>query len=205
MHRDIALRNALLTGNKTVKLSDFGLAVRVSGGAEYWSRQEVPTPYKWSAPESLAEAVYSASSDVWSLGVMMWEMFSLAEDPWPEVVSPQGLSDLLTSGARLPEVSRAPGSVTSLMRRCWSAEHQMRPSAGDITETLRSVLHRGQTIQAGVQEDDKTTEHYKIPNQIVPSRSFYWTNYKILKGNPVTVTLNKTEDTDEHHDALCDV
>jgi len=48
-------------------------------------------------------------------------------------------------------------------------------------------------------------EHYKIPNQIVPSRSFYWTNYKILKGNPVTVTLNKTEDTDTHHDALCDV
>ena len=85
VHRDIALRNILMTGNKTVKLSDFGLAVRVTPGAEYWSRQEVPTPYKWSAPESLSEAVYSAKSDVWSLGVLLWEMFSLAKDPWPQV------------------------------------------------------------------------------------------------------------------------
>ena len=200
MHRDIALRNVLLNGNKTAKLSDFGLAVRVSG-AEYWSRQEVPTPYKWGAPESLAEAVYSVSSDVWSLGVMIWEMFSLASDPWPEVVSPGGLMDLLGSGARLPEVSRAPGAVTSLMGQCWSAQPHMRPSAAEVTERLRSVLHGGQT---SIQE---TEGHYKIPNQIVPSRSFYWTNYKILKGNPITaVSLNNTDESQENKDSIiCDV
>ena len=76
----------LLTAHKTVKISDFGLAVRLtSQDAEYWSRQEVPTPYKWSAPESLRDAVYSARSDVWSLGVLLWEMFSLGMVPYPEI------------------------------------------------------------------------------------------------------------------------
>ena len=134
---------------------------------------------------------------------MLWEMFSLAEDPWPEVSSPQGLTDLLTSGSRLPEVTGAPDGVTSLMGRCWSAEPRMRPSPGDIVDTLRSVMtNKGTTT--GVEEEDTSRGHYKIPNQIVPSRSFYWTHYKVLKGNPVTVTANKTESSD-HNDKLSDV
>ena len=179
----------MLTAHKTVKISDFGLAVRVSGqDAEYWSRQEVPTPYKWSAPESLRDAVYSARSDVWSLGVLLWEMFSLAEDPFTEVTSPSDLLSLLDSGSRLPEVSRAPRAVSSLMRSCWSRDQLLRPSARDISDTLTSVSRSPQTLP----EIHKVENigHYKIPNQIVPSRSFYWTHYKVLKGDPVTVTKN---------------
>ena len=123
-----------------------------------------------------------------------------SNSPWHQVTSPRGLEDLLRSGERLPEVSGGcPGSVTSLMRRCWSEQPLIRPSAAEVTETLRSVLHR--SSQSQVQEEEG---HYKIPNQIVPSRSFYYKNYKILKGNPVTVTAKKPDETNDNGEP-CDV
>ena len=180
--------------NGTKALLDFG----------YLAMQQVSDTI-FAVPDDDTSIVAFNVSDY--LGVMIWEMFSLTEDPWPEVVSPGGLVDLLGSGARLPEVSGAPGAVTSLMRQCWSAEPHMRPSAAEVTARLRSVLHGGQTTiqETGVQGEDEG--HYKIPNQIVPSRSFYWTNYKILKGSPITaVSLNKTDETHENKDAIiCDV
>ena len=119
--------------------------------------------------------------------------------PWPQVTSPRGLEDLLRSGARLPEVSGVcPGPVSSLLRRCWAEQPLLRPSAVEVTETLSSVLHKGG------QEDTTAGEHYKIPNQIVPSRSFYYKNYKILKGNPVTVTSKEPDVTDDNGE-LCEV
>ena len=77
----------------------------------------------------------------------------------------------------------------------------MRPSAAEVTETLRSALH---ISQSGVQEDTTAGGHYKIPNQIVPSRSFYYKNYKILKGNPVTVTAKEPDETNDNGE-LCEV
>ena len=125
-----------------------------------------------------------------------------SNSPWPQVTSPRGLEDLLRSGARLPEVSGGwPWPVSSLLRRCGAEQPLLRPSAAEVTETLRSALH---ISQSGVQEDTTAGGHYKIPNQIVPSRSFYYKNYKILKGNPVTVTAKEPDETNDNGE-LCEV
>ena len=78
IHRDVALRNILLTSNDVIKIADFGLAVSSSSQAgesgeipQYWSRSNKPTPYKWMALESLTDGVFSTQSDVWGFGVLL--------------------------------------------------------------------------------------------------------------------------------------
>ena len=188
-----------------MKISDFGLAVRVEDGdGQYWSRQEIPTPYKWSAPESLTQQVYSTKSDVWSYGVLAWEMFSLASDPYPHIENPAQLVTLLKTGQRLEDCPLAPASMTSLMKTCWNEEPRQRPSFDSITRQLRSMIYR----KIDYDQDYPDTSYFEPKsNPIIASRSFYWTNYKILKGFPVPVANNDDEeltgvitvsDTSEH-------
>ena len=83
IHRDLALRNILLTSNAVVKIADFGLAVSLSDKnitepskpAQYLSRSNKPTPFKWLAIESLTSSVFSSKSDVWAFGGTLWELF----------------------------------------------------------------------------------------------------------------------------------
>ena len=201
VHRDLALRNILLTGNKTVKISDFGLAAIISGDeAEYWSRQEQPTPYKWSALESLTDHVYSIKSDVWSYGVMVWEMFSLASDPYPGITSPGELIQRLQHGDRLEDCPLAPQTINDLMRSCWLEDKNMRPDFWDITNVIRSLVFKQISVNTNNDFDSKESQiHYQMPRNstpIVPSNSFYWTHYKILSGDPVTVTFDNKSVTE---------
>ena len=192
MHRDVALRNILLTGRRCVKISDLGLAVVVrEEDGQYWSRQEIPTPYKWSAPESLTDQVYSTKSDVWSFGVLAWEMFSLASDPYINIQTPTQLIAMLQSGQRLEDCPLAPASMTALMKTCWNEDPNLRPSFDDITRQLRSMIYR----KIDYDRDYPDTSYFEPEsNPIIASRSFYWTNYKILKGFPVPVASDNNDE-----------
>ena len=174
VHRDLALRNLLLSASRTVKISDLGLAVSSQTG-QYWREGERPEPFRHSARESLASGLYSPQSDVWAYGVTLWEMFSLAADPHTEITSPAELLSKLERGERLPVCPLAPQSLHSLMESCWAEQPALRPSFMELTNLIKPLLQ----LQS-------PPPHYSAPRStpVVKSRSFYWTNYKVMQGQP---------------------
>jgi len=77
VHRDLAARNVLLGYNKVVKVCDFGLARVVYTGDQYCKLTSGRLPLKWMALESIRDRVYTAHSDVWSFGVLLWEITTM--------------------------------------------------------------------------------------------------------------------------------
>ena len=100
MHRDLAARNILLTENYVVKICDFGLAKTMDQNYYYRKKANVPLPIKWMAIESIRDMVFSIQSDVWSFGILLWELFTLAETPYPQIAA-KDLHNKLIEGYRM--------------------------------------------------------------------------------------------------------
>ncbi|XP_054715541.1 tyrosine-protein kinase JAK2-like [Uloborus diversus] len=138
VHRDLAARNILVSSDKHVKISDFGLA-QFTEDHYYRMRTERNLPIRWYAPESISEGKFSHKSDVWSYGITLWEMFSYGQDPGIPNIPDAALFDALQQGQRLGLPHHCPALVYSLMRLCWEKESRDRPSFGEIISKLHSL------------------------------------------------------------------
>jgi hypothetical protein len=99
-HRDLAARNILLDETKVAKIADFGLARDLHEHYYYKRKSESPIPVKWMAPETLFDRKFYQNSDIWSYGVLMWEIFTLGGNPYPSVPV-EKLFDYLKEGNRM--------------------------------------------------------------------------------------------------------
>ncbi|OQV11449.1 Vascular endothelial growth factor receptor 1 [Hypsibius exemplaris] len=140
LHRDLAARNVLVAANHVVKICDFGLARQ-----DYIYKRDVTrraaVPMKWLAIESLTEGVYSKESDVWSFGVLLWEMFTLGGEPYPGFPTEQHpFMGALKAGRRMERPPQAPQEIYSIMRHCWEDNPRFRPSFDSISEELLGFL-----------------------------------------------------------------
>ncbi|EDL88742.1 PTK6 protein tyrosine kinase 6 (predicted) [Rattus norvegicus] len=136
IHRDLAARNVLVTENNLCKVGDFGLARLVKEDI-YLSRDH-NVPYKWTAPEALSRGHYSIKSDVWSFGVLLHEIFSRGQMPYP------GMSNHETflrvdAGYRMPCPLECPPNIHKLMLSCWSRDPKQRPCFKDLCEKLSGI------------------------------------------------------------------
>ncbi|NXN98312.1 FLT3 kinase, partial [Rhinopomastus cyanomelas] len=98
IHRDLAARNILVTHGKVVKICDFGLARDIVNDSSYVVRGNTRLPVKWMAPESLFERTYTIKSDVWSYGILLWEIFSLGVNPYPGIQVDTNFYKLIQGG-----------------------------------------------------------------------------------------------------------
>uniref|UniRef100_A0A0N5AKL1 Protein kinase domain-containing protein n=1 Tax=Syphacia muris TaxID=451379 RepID=A0A0N5AKL1_9BILA len=137
VHRDIAARNILLDDSFVAKIGDFGLC-RYADHTIYHTRGG-RLPLKWMAIETLKTYEYSSKSDVWSFGVLLYEMFSLGDVPFPDV-QPAELIDHLDAGHRLIPPSLCPEAMAILMQKCWISDPEDRISIKSIRDELSKML-----------------------------------------------------------------
>ncbi|XP_029680165.1 proto-oncogene tyrosine-protein kinase ROS-like isoform X4 [Formica exsecta] len=156
VHRDLACRNCLVSArdreNRVVKIGDFGLARDIYKNDYYRKEGEGLLPVRWMAPESLVDGIFTSQSDVWAFGVLIWEITSLGQQPYPARTNLEVLH-YVRAGGRLPKPLNCPPTLHQLMMRCWSAA-DARPSfkiclenivalRSNIEDAILSPVHTG--------------------------------------------------------------
>lgn len=132
VHRDLAARNILIASMTQVKISDFGLSRAVGSDSDYYKASKGGRwPVKWYAPESVYYGTFSHSSDVWSYGVTLWEMFSFGEQPYGEMAGPEVLAQI-EKGKRLTKPELCPNGTYDVMTSCWHYEPKKRPTFKEL-------------------------------------------------------------------------
>ncbi|XP_076873231.1 vascular endothelial growth factor receptor 2 [Brachyhypopomus gauderio] len=149
IHRDLAARNILLSENNIVKICDFGLARDVYKDPDYVRKGDARLPLKWMAPETIFDRVYTTQSDVWSFGVLLWEIFSLGASPYPGVNIDESFCRRLKEGTRMRPPDYATPEIYQTMLDCWQDRPTDRPTFPQLVE------HLGNLLQASAQQDGK--------------------------------------------------
>uniref|UniRef100_A0AAR2LLI0 receptor protein-tyrosine kinase n=1 Tax=Pygocentrus nattereri TaxID=42514 RepID=A0AAR2LLI0_PYGNA len=141
IHRDLAARNILVGENFVAKIADFGL----SRGQEVYVKKTMGRlPVRWMAIESLNYSVYTTNSDVWSYGVLLWEVVSLGGTPYCGMTCAE-LYEKLPQGYRLEKPLNCDDEVYELMRQCWREKPYERPSFAQILMSLNRMLEERKT------------------------------------------------------------
>uniref|UniRef100_A0A8C2I075 Tyrosine-protein kinase n=1 Tax=Cyprinus carpio TaxID=7962 RepID=A0A8C2I075_CYPCA len=158
IHRDLATRNILVESEFKVKIGDFGLTKVLPQGKEYYKVKEPgESPIFWYAPESLTESKFSVASDIWSFGVVLYELFTYSDklcSPPTVFLSMMGgdkqgqtivyhLVELLKTGNRLPQPMGCPSEMCEIMQECWDNDPSLRPHFKELA--LRVDLIRDST------------------------------------------------------------
>ncbi|XP_041081005.1 vascular endothelial growth factor receptor 2-like [Polyodon spathula] len=160
IHRDLAARNILLSENNVVKICDFGLARDVYKDPDYVRKGDARLPLKWMAPETIFDRVYTTQSDVWSFGVLLWEIFSLGASPYPGVGIDEAFCRRLKEGTRMRAPEYATPEIYQTMLDCWLGDPKDRPTFTELVE------HLGNLLQANAQQDGKDYINLTTPQNI---------------------------------------
>uniref|UniRef100_A0A8C6L5N4 receptor protein-tyrosine kinase n=1 Tax=Nothobranchius furzeri TaxID=105023 RepID=A0A8C6L5N4_NOTFU len=141
VHRDLAARNCMLDESYTVKVADFGLARDVYD-KEYYSvhnKSGVKLPVKWMALESLQTHKFTTKSDVWSFGVLLWELMTRGAPPYSDVNS-FDITVFLLQGRRLLQPEFCPDTLYTVMIECWHPKPERRPSFSELVSRISAIF-----------------------------------------------------------------
>ncbi|XP_039548665.1 mast/stem cell growth factor receptor kita isoform X2 [Pimephales promelas] len=140
IHRDLAARNILLTQGRVAKICDFGLARDITTDSNYVVKGNARLPVKWMSPESIFECVYTFESDVWSYGILLWEIFSLGSSPYPGMPVDSKFYKMIKEGYRMQSPEFSPSEMYEIMHSCWDADPFKRPSFTKIVEKIEQQI-----------------------------------------------------------------
>ncbi|XP_061093106.1 platelet-derived growth factor receptor beta [Conger conger] len=140
VHRDLAARNVLICEGKLVKICDFGLARDIMHDSNYISKGNTFLPLKWMAPESIFHNLYTTLSDVWSFGVLLWEIFTLGGTPYPDLPMNELFYGALKRGYRMAKPAHSSDEVYDVMRKCWDEKFEKRPDFSYLVHTVGNML-----------------------------------------------------------------
>ncbi|CAG9816232.1 unnamed protein product [Phaedon cochleariae] len=138
IHRDIAARNCLLTTKgpgRVVKIADFGMSRDVYRSDYYRKGGKAMLPIKWMPPEAFLDGIFTSKTDVWSFGVLLWEIMSMGYMPYTGCAN-RDVMQLVTSGGRLDPPANCPGPIYGIMTQCWHPTPEQRPTFATILERM---------------------------------------------------------------------
>ncbi|XP_070557610.1 hepatocyte growth factor receptor-like isoform X2 [Ptychodera flava] len=144
VHRDLAARNCMVDESETVKVSDFGLS-RDIYEREYYASEDkkAKLPIRWMPVESIKKSIFNVKTDVWSYGVLVWELLTRGELPYASIDN-WDIPSYLERGRRLPQPAYAPDDLYEVLLRCWHENPAERPEFESVVGQLRNILERGE-------------------------------------------------------------
>ncbi|XP_051020218.1 proto-oncogene tyrosine-protein kinase ROS isoform X2 [Acomys russatus] len=202
IHRDLAARNCLVSVNdytspRVVKIGDFGLAREIYKNDYYRKRGEGLLPVRWMAPENLMDGIFTSQSDVWSFGILVWEILTLGHQPYP-AHSNLDVLNYVQAGGRLEPPRNCPDDLWNLMSQCWAQEPNQRPTFHDIQNQLQSFrkislntvsqrgeeAHTGGVVNEGFEGEDNGTAALNsddaMPVALMGTKNQEGLNYMVL-------------------------
>nr|XP_042908764.1 BDNF/NT-3 growth factors receptor-like [Parasteatoda tepidariorum] len=138
VHRDLATRNCLVGDQLVVKIGDFGMSRDVYSTDYYRVGRHNMLPIRWMPPESILYRKFTTESDIWSFGIVMWEIFTLGKQPWYELTNHEVIQQV-TSNKILPRPQSCPGEIYHLMQACWQTRPHERMQMKSIHAKLQQL------------------------------------------------------------------
>ncbi|KAL0108924.1 hypothetical protein PUN28_014201 [Cardiocondyla obscurior] len=139
IHRDLAARNILIDDNRACKVADFGFARDVAANQIYERKSEGRLPIRWMAPESLYDNIFSVKSDIWSFGVLIWEIVTLGSTPYPGLAAAEVMRKI-KEGYRLDRPEHCKRELYNIMYYCWDKDPACRPSFAELVNLTEGLL-----------------------------------------------------------------
>ncbi|XP_070548615.1 uncharacterized protein [Ptychodera flava] len=136
IHRDLASRNILVTNDVNCKISDFGLARNIGPSQEYVMQSPGTLPLRWEAPESLTSNVYTFKSDVWSYGILLWEIITFGQRPYPDLNNCEDVRTKVKEGYKMAIPENCQKGLGDIIKQCWQYDAKKRPSFKRIVDNL---------------------------------------------------------------------
>ncbi|KAF5903431.1 protein-tyrosine kinase 6-like [Clarias magur] len=137
IHRDLAARNVLVSEGYLCKVADFGLARFIK--EPIYVSNDKKIPYKWTAPEAIQYGRFSNKSDVWSFGILLYEIYSYGATPYPGMNKKEALEET-KRGYRMPAPSKCPPRIYQIMQSCWREQPEDRPSFKSLKAQLQECI-----------------------------------------------------------------
>jgi serine/threonine protein kinase len=179
VHRDLATRNILLSDSLTCKIGDFGMARDIAGsggGSDYYRSHGGIIPVKWTAPESLNYNKYTSASDVWSYGMVLYEIWSLGYKPFHELANPIVIALVTSKHCQAPPPG-CPRPLYHLMVECWNPTDTQRPTFDCIRTYLDSP-------------EDSLLQW--SPGDTLPGKQAHVLGAPLIEGNNLYIDLQRT-------------
>ncbi|KAM6075681.1 ephrin type-A receptor 5 isoform 8-T8 [Chlamydotis macqueenii] len=157
VHRDLAARNILINSNLVCKVSDFGLSRVLEDDPEAaYTTTGGKIPIRWTAPEAIAFRKFTSASDVWSYGIVMWEVMSYGERPYWEMTN-QDVIKAVEEGYRLPSPMDCPAALYQLMLDCWQKDRNSRPKFDEIVSMLDKLIRNPSSLKTLVNSSSRVS------------------------------------------------
>ncbi|XP_059620313.1 insulin-like receptor isoform X2 [Phlebotomus argentipes] len=198
VHRDLAARNCMVAEDLTVKIGDFGMTRDIYETDYYRKGTKGLLPVRWMSPESLKDGVFTSSSDVFSYGVVLWEMATLASQPYQGLSNDQVLRYVIDGGV-MERPENCPDKLYHLMRDCWQHKPNLRPSFMEIVSGLLEDAHVNFTKVSFYHSDEGVEVRLQLESAsqaLAENRSDDVTT--LLRRDEEALSIDDDHDTDEN-------
>ncbi|XP_070576925.1 vascular endothelial growth factor receptor 3-like isoform X2 [Ptychodera flava] len=187
VHRDLAARNVLVADHKTVKIGDFGLTRYIYDDKIYHNKKGGKLPIKWMSVEAIFDQLFTTQSDVWSFGVVLFELVTLGGCPYPGI-SNHCVVQLLKRGYRMEKPDNCSDNLYDIMLQCWREKPRERPSFTELRQFLESLLEQNTPYLDFNLDENK--DYYKFSSDTSWETSQEISETDSRKGDSVTLNPN---------------